>query len=404
MISGRGKIYDDRWRVTVARNVQEIEAIRPVWEQLQENELSPVPNSHIDRFMAYICAKEGSAQPYTLLFQYNNCPKAMVICRIEKNSLKCKIGYKTLFQPSLRFLSVVYGGVLGQPTDDVYRIIIKELKNVLKRGEADVIFCSRLRTDSKLYRIVRESSGLLYRDNFSVAQPNWRTKIPDSLETFYQSLSSHRRRYISYYSKRLEKKYPGQIRFECYRKEEDLDYIISLASNISAQTYKNALDAGFSDNNITRSVLQQSAKNRWLCAYVLYVGDEPCAFEYGVKYGKTFFAEYMGFDPKWKAFSLGTIMWLKVIEDLSKDPDVNLLDYGFGDAVYKQRFGTESYPEVYTMVFAGRVKPVIINFTWSCFVGISHLLSNIAARAGFTNRVKKWWRKKLQQKSGTKTR
>lgn len=402
-MSIREKNIDENRQITVATSMEEIEVLRPVWEQLQERELFPVPNSHIDRFLAYIRAKEGSVQPCVLVVRRDNCPKAMVIGRIEKNGLKCKIGYKTVLKPSLRILSVVYGGILGQPTGEICHVIIKELKLLLKKGNADLLLFSRIRTDSELYRIIRGSSGFLCKDNFSIARPNWQTRIPDSLEEFYQSLSAHRRRYITYYSGRLEKKFPGQVRFECYSKEKDLDYIITLASDISAKTYKDAMDAGFSDNNITRTLLQQSAKSNWLRAYVLYVGDVPCAFEYGVKYGRTFFAEYMGFDPGWRDFSLGTILWLKVIEYLSRDPDINLLDYGFGDAVYKERFGTESYIEVHTMIFAGRAKPVIINLIRSCFEGISHLLGDIAARARFADRIKKWWRKKLQKKSA-KTR
>ena len=36
--------------IVAATNFEEIEAIRPIWEQMQRDEPHPVPNADIDRF------------------------------------------------------------------------------------------------------------------------------------------------------------------------------------------------------------------------------------------------------------------------------------------------------------------------------------------------------------------
>ena len=61
--------------------------------------------------------------------------------------------------------------------------------------------------------------------------------------------------------------------------------MINIASEISAKTYKHALNVGFRDDYLMRSLLTKAAKQNRLRAYVLYAGGEPCAFEYGIEYG-----------------------------------------------------------------------------------------------------------------------
>jgi len=390
---------DNGWEVVVARDFEQIEAIRELWQKMQYLQPDPAPNSDINGYLAVLSAQKDEMQPYVMLFVREKVPVGMVIGRIEMRQLRCRIGYKVVYKPLLRSLTIVYGGILGEQNEAFCAKIIAELQLILRSGEVDMVHLSLLQTDSLLFRMARKRTNLLCRDYVSVVCPHWQTQIPDTMEVFYKGLSTHRRRYVKYYTKKLQKECLGQLKLACYREEDDLDYIIETAAKISSSTYKDALGVGFVDDPVTRSLLQQAAKDGSLRAYVLYANSEPCAFEYGVKYGETFFAQYMGFDPKWKAASPGTVLWIKVIEDLSGDAEVHLLDYGFGHTAYKERFGQKKWLEASASIFAPRVYPIFVNLVQSLIWATYILFNWLSTKTGVNQWVKRFWRDRLQKKT-----
>ncbi len=61
-----------------------------------------------------------------------------------------------------------------------------------------------------------------------------------------------------------------------------------------------------------------------------------------------------GFDPAYADLRVGNYVLLRLIADLCADESIDTLDYGFGDAEYKRRFGTRSWLEQDVHVFARR--------------------------------------------------
>jgi hypothetical protein len=399
------------WEVSIARTFDEVEAIRPIWEKMHNSEDYPVPNADIDRYLAVLRPQKDQMQPYVMLFRREGEPAAMVIARLEKkHKITCKVGYKVVWRPSVCALTVVYEGILGQPSNEVCAMLIEELIDALSRGEVDMLWFSQLRTNSHAYKLARKMAGVLSRSYFPRFEPHWQTLIPNHVDEFYKSIPRKWQRDIARCIRNFEKACSGSINVVCYRQEADLDHLIDVGSKISASTYKQALGVGFVNEPLTRSLLLQAAKDGWLRAYVLYAKGQPCAFEFGAQYRSIFFPEYMGFDPNWKSFNPGTILWTKVIEDLCSDPDVSLLDYGFGDALYKRKFGSLSWQEASVFIFAPRLYPVLVNLADSSIRGLSLGLAFLANKLDITTKVKRHWRdylqrtqhKKNQKKSGNK--
>ena len=232
-----------------------------------------------------------------------------------------------------------------------------------------------------------------------MVEPHWQTHLPDSVKAFYKDMSGSRKRYLRRYTRALEKACSGPVEMVCYRSEDKLDHVIGIASEISAKTYKHALNVGFRDDYLTRSLLTKAAKQGRLRAYVLYASGEPCAFEYGIEYGNVFFPEHIGYDPFFRSCSPGTVLFIKVVEDLIENSNVRVFDYGFGAAAYKERFGTESWPEASVYMFAPRLYPVIINILQSSVGGINATLHYIMQKLGSVSWLKRQWRNYLQTKN-----
>jgi hypothetical protein len=389
----------NKWKIEVAKSFEEVEDVRDIWVQMQRGESLPALNSDIDHYLSVVESLKEAIQPYIIILYYDGNPKAMMIGRIDKQRIKCRIGYTTIFKPSLRCLSVVYGGILGKPTDQISARLVKELIKTLKRGDVEVVFLSHLNIDSHLHRFARTIPSFLCRDYFQIVENHWQTHVPENAEEFYASIRRKRKKEWKRLSRRLEDATGGPLKIECYENVDQIEHFIEVASKISAMTYKEALNAGFSDSSHTRSILTQAAKrNRWR-AYILYAGQVPCAFETGIINNRIYFAEAIGYSPEWSNFSPGTILFVKVLEDLSQNTPIEIFDYGFGSAGYKERFGTESWPEASVYIFAPRLYPVIINVLRSSIRSLNASLQYVMQKIGSVGWMKRQWRNLLQAKN-----
>jgi len=382
--------------IVIARSPDEIEAIRPIWEKMQHNEPYPVINADIDRFLSVIEAGGDSMRPHIVLVKQNGQPRAMIIGRLEKHPVELKLGYKTLLSPNLKCLTIVYGGILGQPEKELCSYLIGKLMKMFHRHEVDLLFFNNLRVDSHLYQRARKIPGILSRGYFPRIQSHWQTHIPENVESFYERIPSKHKREWRRCERRLAKECKGPVEVLCSRKESQINQIMRVACDISERSYKHAMNVGITDDACTRALLGQAARKDSLRAYILYVNKVPCAFEFGLHYGETFFVEYMGYDRAWSSFGPGALLWVKAIEDLCTHSATNVLDYGFGDAPYKQRLGTKVWQEASVYIFAPRAYPIFINMVRTSTMGLNVGLEYILKKTGLVGWIKRCWRNLLQ--------
>lgn len=385
------------WKIVVAKSIEEIENIRSVWEEMQNNEPYPIINADIDRYISVIKAINGEVQPYIMLFKRNDCPEMMIIARIEKRRLKLKVGYKTLFSPTLRCLTVEHGGIIGEATSDLCALLIRELMKLLRHREADMVFFNHLMTSSPSYELARKIPGLLCRGYLPKVQPHWIMSVPDKMELFYKSRSRSNRKQFTKCIRRIERAFPGRVKRITYRTEDELDDAIRVASNISVKTYQYALGSGFRDDFRTRTLLLAAAKLGWLRFHVLFIDDEPCAFEVWLQYGRVYFGHGIGFDPKWKSHRVGTVLFLKTIEHIANDPTVDTIDFYVGDAEYKRSYCDKRINRASIRIFAPRFYPVCINMLQTAMMGLNLGLEYILNKTGFVGWIKRRWRNRLQK-------
>jgi len=396
------KNTDSQLDVVIARTFDQVESMHRTWEELESRQSYPITNSNLNRYLSVLRPQEDQIQPYVILFSKDAEPVAMVVARLEQYELKCKIGYKVVFKKSVRCLTVVYGGILGQPDTEICSAIVRELLMVLRRGDADIIFFNQLPIDSNMYKVVNTVPGFLYRSHFPEYQLHWQTVLSNNAGDSCKWVSKKHRHDIARCRRNLEKACSDKVKIVCYRQESDLDYVMDVVSHISASTYKTGLGVEFVKNPLTCSLLQQAARDGWLRAYIMYAGNEPIAFELGCVYGKVYFADQAGFNPCWRPYGPGIILQLEIFEQLKADNAVDTYDYGFGDAIYKRRFGSRSWPEVSVYVFAPRFYPVLLNLIDSSIRVLSLGLEFVIEKVNFTTRIKRYWRNYMEQTNSKK--
>jgi len=398
--NGHRQIPPTDLEIVTIRDLEGIESIRSVWEEMQSKEPFPVPNADINRYIALIEAIDDGTLPHVILIKCNGNPVAMVIGRIESRRLNLRLGYKTLFGSTLRCLSVVYGGIIGQPSSELYAVIMDEFMKVLRRREADLVFLNHLRTDSPIYKLYKTTARFWSRNHSVLAEPHWQTNITDTMKEFYSNVPRSRKRRWRRNIRQLEKISPSEIKVVCYRHLSDIDYLSDVACQIEKGTYKKNLGSGFISCPSNRVLLEQAAMDGWLRAYVLYLGDQPCAFQFDVQYKGAQFTEHGSFDPKWSRGSPGIVLLIKVLEELCEERDISRLDFGFGDALYKRKFGTEHWLEESVYIYAPRLRPVLIKTVMSMDLVFS-LLRRSVIRLNMDGWIKRNWRK-IIRKNGRK--
>jgi len=391
---------NNKWEVIVAKSFEEIEAIRQIWEQMQAAEHCPEINADIDRYLSAIKTMTQDVRPYIMLIKQNCILVSMVIGQLKNTRIKCNLGRMTLFKPLLRELVVVYGGVLGNQTDEIHSLLIRELMNVLRRGEVDVLLFNRLKTDSSIYHIARKVSGLFCRSHFSKVEQHWRMSIPESIDQFLETCSHNSRRNFRRWTRKLEQEFPGQIRMVTYCQEDEVAEAIKIVADISANTYQRAFGGGLVDDAPTRAIFKAAAKKGWLRIYILFIADEPCAFWTTLKYGRTHYAEFTAYSPKWKDLHIGSILFFKILEQICGDPMVDSFDFGFGDGQHKRWSNSRQWPEASVLIFAPRPFPLFVNLFQSSTLAISILVQQVITMLGIRNFIQRCRRRRITRKNG----
>jgi hypothetical protein len=77
--------FSGDYEIFAATNFEEIEAIRPIWEQMQRDEPHPVPNADIDRYLSVVKTSGDDVRPHIMVMKCDGHPVAITIC---KNSYK----------------------------------------------------------------------------------------------------------------------------------------------------------------------------------------------------------------------------------------------------------------------------------------------------------------------------
>jgi CelD/BcsL family acetyltransferase involved in cellulose biosynthesis len=379
-------------RVTVLRTVQEVAAARDRWQALPWGTFE----ADQDIFLAVIDARADALRPHVILVERDGEIEAALVGRLERVPLECRFGYKVVYRPTVRSITVVHGGLVGAEDEALARLLLGALERSLAAGEADVASLPSIRSDTPFFRLATTTPGLLRRQHFAEPRMHHKLELPESLDALLAPRSRKARYNIKRYNDIFERAFPEELRLEVLRSSEDARRIIGDLEHVAAKTYQRGLGVGFVDRDDHRRLVEVGLARRLVRVLVLYRGREPIAFWLGYVHNRTFFSSATSFDPAYSEYRPGAYLQLKLIEHLCADPDVDALDYGLGDADYKRRFATESWEESDAAIFAPRLRGLQVNLAQTAIQGSAWLARRVLEQTGLTDRVKRAWRSRLR--------
>ena len=383
-------------RIEVLRTFAEIEGLRSTWEQWKWH-----PNSDLDSYLTVLRSLPG-ADPIVIVLYRGTSPEVILVGRAETGDLSLRIGYKDLAKVTARKLVFIYAGLLGTPSADKCAALIQAVKNALRQGHGQVAFFNSVPTDSPLYAAAL-SQSFWTRDHVPSLQTHRCMELPSSAEEFYRSLSPKVRKNLGWQARRFEKDFKGSLRLQCFQQEDDFAEMFLEVETIAQKTYQRGLGVGFENNRILRDRLALEARKGWFRGFVLYVGERPVAFWVGKVYRETFHSDFMGYDPDLAKYSPGMYLITRVIEEFCNskvESGVRNIDFGLGDAQYKQVLGTSDWQEASLHLFA----PTMAGLGLNLFRTPAALFNRFAQRVlkkSSVLKLKRAWRNQAKRRSGS---
>jgi len=324
---------DNNYSIKIGRSFQEIEALR---DDLRE--LEPYPTSSLECFLTELSCKQEEVKPYVILLSCNDRPETILLGKIEHSKLELKVGKKIILKPKVRSLTIDAKRILGHISPANSVIINQELNKCLKQNIADVVLFQFLPITSNLYPLALTTRNSFVRDQFPDIMSCYRMTLFDSLDAFMATKKGKVRSQLRRIQRRLEENFPGKVVVKCFQDKNEITQFCRDAAEISQQSWQFDIDRGFIDNDETRQILTILAERNAFKGYILYLDDKPCAFKGGVIHKNIFFGESIGYNVEYKKLSVGMALLLRVIEDLSLEPDIQFIDFGPGDVDYKNLY------------------------------------------------------------------
>jgi CelD/BcsL family acetyltransferase involved in cellulose biosynthesis len=379
-------------RVEIARTLDDVERLRPVWDRLAWGR----EEAEHEYFVTRLRHRPDALGPFAAFVLRDDDPVAGLAARVEARQLPTAVGYRVLYAPHVRLIQVVDGGiVVAEPV--AIHPLLDALRTALARREADAVALPPLPLDSPLLAAFKSLGGRLQHQQFIAPWARRRLVLPDTFEEFVASRSANTRWRIGRDARRIEAELGEELSLRIVSKPDGLEQLVRDADRVAGSTYQRALGAGFSDTPEQRALAQAGLEHGWLRGYLLYRGDEPIAYWLCATHGETILIRTAGFDLDYERLRVGIYLLMRVVEDAIADPTLRVLDFGPGDAAYKQQFSSESHLERNVVVFAPSFRGLRINAARTAILGSGRAARRVLDAAKLTDRVRARWRDRLRK-------
>jgi CelD/BcsL family acetyltransferase involved in cellulose biosynthesis len=371
-------------QVRVLRTVAEVEQIRAIWSAWPSHR-----DSDFDFCLGFVWSDKKVIRPHVILIYRDGRPEAMLVGRLEHTRLTSRIGYLNLPGISSTAMVFAYGSLLGDASAQNCTHFMQSIMSALRDGEADLARFDHLRVGSVLHERALAASGVATRDHLAIAETHFVMSLPGDIKDVYAGLSGNHRSDLKRKSKKLIADHLGGVKVLCYR--EPSEAWAQQVEDIAKKTYQRGLGVGFQNNEETRRRLLLCAEKGWLRAYVLHLNDTPRAFWIGTLYRGSFCSDYLAFDPAFSQYSPGTFLLMKVVKEFCAE-GVKEIDFGFGEARYKEQFGNNPLTESPVFLFSPTPKGILLNATRTSAGLMDKAAKQLLEGTNLLPRIKRIWR------------
>jgi len=377
--------------IEVLSSYEAIQALRPFWERLQRH-----PNSDLDHFLLVCQLLPEVISPFVFLATKGGQPLGLVAARLEHGSLQPRLGYLNLMRIPAYKINVINAGVLGEWDQIAASCFLDKIQSLLAEGRIDAVVLNHVIEDSCLFSSLARRSFRALGLRSPSWSSHWELTLPREPGFLLKAMRSKHRSWIKRKERDLVAAFPGRIQWHWHTGDDDLGRLCADMEQVAKTTYQRGLRAGFIDGPVVRDRLALFAARNQLRVFLLEIEGLPKAFWLGFSYHGVFHSSATGYVPELRDFEVGSLLFLRMVDQLVKE-GVGKIDFGLGDAFYKQRFGDHSWRETTFTLFGHTPKGTLAYCLLTGTQAAEDLARQALTRLGIADRVKARWRQHVRK-------
>jgi hypothetical protein len=378
-------------RVVVLDTEAAVRAVAREWQALD-----PHPNADPEFFLTIAKSRPSILSPYVFAQMRGDVLEALLVARLEVIDYECRFGYRTVWKPKVRALSVVYGGWLRTSPDVPWTPLVAALTDALEKGVAVTAWFHRLEVGSELLAAVCAAAPARRRNESMAPLPHWRIALPATYDELLKRVSSSSRKQYRKQLRRLEEEFPGKVAIRRTTDESGVRDLCRRAESVAKATYQRGIGSGFVDGPENHERLGLAARRGRLRAFELEVEGQVRSYEICEKAGDTLYMDFTGYDAGFGKWDPGTVVIIEALQDALRE-GVKTIDWGFGDATYKRKFDAVMSEERDVYLFAPGPKGLVLNAVKGGVAWAARCAKSVVARVKLQDRLKKMMRKSAKK-------
>ena len=162
-----------------------------------------------------------------------------------------------------------------------------------------------------------------------------------TFEGYQKQFSSKTRSTINRKIKKFAEHCGGSIQWKTYKSPDEMREFFRLARVVSRLTYQERLlDAGIPESEDFILQAESLAADQRVRAYILFDGERPVSYLYCPVHDGVLIYAYLGYDPEYIKWSVGTVLQWLAIEQLFNEARFRYFDFTEGQSDHKRLFAT----------------------------------------------------------------
>lgn len=249
--------------------------------------------------------------------------------------LKIQLGDKTLFAPKL-WLQVREVGLadedppVGEPMPPADTL----------QADSQGFLIRSLRVAGKQPVLRRQGNYLRYIPS---QYPRYYIDMHQSFSEYTGKFSSKTRSTLNRKVRKYAEHCGGNISWKVYKSPGEMADFFGLARAVSRISYQEKLlDAGLPDSEEFLEQMEQLAQQGCVRGFILFHQDQPVSYLYCPISNKVLIYAFLGYDPGYMNFSVGTILQWIALENLFEENAFRFFDFTEGQSEHKKLFATHS--------------------------------------------------------------
>ncbi|MDJ0737681.1 MAG: GNAT family N-acetyltransferase [Nostocaceae cyanobacterium] len=350
--------------IIIIETIDELDRIKPLWNKLKNRHQPENIFVDIDFYRGMFKFEQNNedskyihSSPYVVIFYQANEPVAGIIGRRYRCRLKFQVGYVPITMPPVRCLDVEIGGLMANDSNAV-NLVRDHLASLVRNRSIDLLNLEYLPQHNDFWQLLLEDAQLGVQ-SVRTNRVEWIASIADqnSGERLVKNHKSRTAQRIRTAERKLYKEFDNRVEVSCFSHAHEVKDFLLQADAIAKESYQHAINVGVENNAAWRSELELLAQAGCFRGYILYGEDKPICYVVGPAYNGLFLLYATAFNPQFGNLSPGGFLLRKVMDMLFAE-GIHTFHFGYGDADYKRRFGTDCFEgaalHFYTKLTAAR--------------------------------------------------